>query len=863
MRTCGGCHDTAFIVQHSFHADLGLSDYSESTTGTPWDASNGTFGKWDPLTYRYLTQQGDSLLDLSTVEWLMTFGERVPGGGPATTSRSGEPLISLAPSASNPETSILDPQTGKPKAWDWKQSGVLGMDCFLCHLSTPASDARAAEIRAGRFGWAGTATLAQTGITIKQGETWAYNPDAFDESGQLQPDFVLLQAPINQNCATCHGEVHTDQNTPLSYVGCSLDQPQTATTGQIIAAQKIAASGMNISGKNGLTYAWDVHAERALKCTDCHFSLNNPIQSQRAAEDNPDHITYDPRRLGLSEYLVRPNHNFARGQSAQFGIAPELKGTMRRCDSCHNATVAHTDWLPYTERHMQVLDCEACHIPKMNAPAIQSYDWTVITPAGEAISQCRGVEGNGDNLSDLVTRFEPALLQRTNVDGRTSLTTYNLVSAWYWVYDDANGNTRPVRLFDLQAAYLKDGTYAPDVVAALDADSNGALETTELRLDAQGEIDLIANKLQSLGLGNPRIYGQVQPYSINHNVVRGDQAISDCKSCHSDQSRVTAPMQLAAYTPGNVTPLFVSETNVLASGTVVQAGDSSLAYETKEAVDGVYVFGHDRVHWIDWLGTLIFIGTVLGVSGHGAVRYVASLRRPKKPLVTKRVHMYEAYERFWHWLQTASILILLFTGLIIHRPDTFGAFSFAHMVTIHNVVAAVLAINAALSLFWHLTTGEIKQYIPRPRGFIDDAVVQAKFYISGIFKGEAHPFEKQRDRKLNPLQGLTYFGLLNVLLPLQGLTGILMWGVQHWPAMSDMLGGLTILAPFHSLLAWLFGAFIIGHIYLTTTGATPIEAMRAMVTGWEELEVHETHHEASESESPTVEPSDKSEEDQA
>src|SRR3990170_2835779 len=53
MQTCGQCHDTEYIVSHSFHADLGLSDYQ--ATGE-LNSSNGTFGRWDPLTYRYLSQ---------------------------------------------------------------------------------------------------------------------------------------------------------------------------------------------------------------------------------------------------------------------------------------------------------------------------------------------------------------------------------------------------------------------------------------------------------------------------------------------------------------------------------------------------------------------------------------------------------------------------------------------------------------------------------------------------------------------------------------------------------------------------------------------------------------------------------------
>ena len=41
-----------------------------------------------------------------------------------------------------------------------------------------------------------------------------------------------------------------------------------------------------------------------------------------------------------------------------------------------------------------------------------------------------------------------------------------------------------------------------------------------------------------------------------------------------------------------------------------------------------------------------------------------------------------------------------------------------------------------------------------------------------------------------------------------------------------------------ALLAWLFASFILGHIYMATTGATPLEALRGMVTGYEEVEVH-------------------------
>ena len=175
------------------------------------------------------------------------------------------------------------------------------------------------------------------------------------------------------------------------------------------------------------------------------------------------------------------------------------------------------------------------------------------------------------------------------------------------------------------------------------------------------------------------------------------------------------------------------------------------------------------------------MGVLLAVAGHGGLRFISALRHPKAHGPVEEVYMYDVYERFWHWLQTFAIMLLLFTGLIIHRPDIFGIFSFPHVVTVHNVLAAILVINAALSLFYHLVSGEIRQFIPRPYGFFDQAIVQAKYYLQGIFKGDEHPFEKTKAKKLNPLQQVTYFGILNVLLPLQIITGALMWGVQHWP----------------------------------------------------------------------------------
>ena len=45
------------------------------------------------------------------------------------------------------------------------------------------------------------------------------------------------------------------------------------------------------------------------------------------------------------------------------------------------------------------------------------------------------------------------------------------------------------------------------------------------------------------------------------------------------------------------------------------------------------------------------------------------------------------------------------------------------------------------------------------------AIEQAMYYMRGIFRGDEHPTEKTRERKMNPLQQVTYLAILNILLP--------------------------------------------------------------------------------------------------
>ena len=836
MNTCGDCHDTAFIADHSYHVSAGLNDLSSpgsTFSERPWDISPGFFGSWNSIEYRYLSPQGDDRVDLTTPDWIRLYGLRHVGGGPAMISQDGQSLQELPYRSGDLETNRVDPETGKLVRWDWGKSGIVEMNCFLCHTPNPNNDARAAALQTGDFKWANTATLIGSEIVTFDSGSYYWNPVAFTDDGELNTDYVKIQDPTNNNCGLCHGLVHDDVEDPLVTLGCSPERWSTITTGQIISPQKMADSGLNLSEKETLNRSWDVHAERLLNCVDCHYSINNPLYYQESEATKPDHLLFDPRRVEIGEYLEKPLHQFARGNSAQSQVAPELKHTMRTCESCHDAGSTH-EWLPYQESHFEALSCESCHIPQLFSSANMVHDWTVLLPGNLPNRECRGTEGDVNTMGSLLTGYEPVLIPSPDSSGEMRLEPHNLITTWFWVYGDP---PRPVRQADLEAAYFENGAYHPGILLRFDANKDGELDKKELVIDSPAKEVFVRDRLILLGLVNPSIRGEIQPYSINHNIASADWALTDCTACHGEQSRVTQAIKLASYLPGKTMPEFVLGTDLNLTGDLQQTEDGSIYYHPAPETENLYIFGHNSLPVVDWIGLGVFLLVVLGVMTHGGFRIYFGARNPQEEHSTKKVYMYSAYERLWHWLQTGAIVLLLLTGLVIHKPDSFSFLNFRNVVATHNILSAILAVNAGLALFYHLASGEIQQYIPRPRGFFDRTMSQAIYYLRGIFKGEGHPFEKTADKKLNPLQQITYFGLLNVLLPLQGITGILMWGVQRWPSIASSLGGLPLLAPFHTMIAWLFGAFIVLHVYLTTTGQTPVSSIEAMITGWEDVEV--------------------------
>lgn len=200
-----------------------------------------------------------------------------------------------------------------------------------------------------------------------------------------------------------------------------------------------------------------------------------------------------------------------------------------------------------------------------------------------------------------------------------------------------------------------------------------------------------------------------------------------------------------------------------------------------------------------------------------------------------KVYIYRSFERFWHWTQAILIFFLALTGFEIH--GSFEFFGYENAVNYHNLAAYIFIVLIIFTIFWHFATGEWRQYIPTT----EHLKAQLNYYLLGIFKNAPHPTRKTVLSKLNPLQKLTYLGLKILVIPTMVVSGLL-YMFYRYPQ-GDAISGLNIesiepIALFHTAGAFLLIVFVIVHLYLITTGETVTSNLKAMITGYEELDDH-------------------------
>lgn len=187
--------------------------------------------------------------------------------------------------------------------------------------------------------------------------------------------------------------------------------------------------------------------------------------------------------------------------------------------------------------------------------------------------------------------------------------------------------------------------------------------------------------------------------------------------------------------------------------------------------------------------------------------------------------LYTKFERFWHWTQMALVVLLLITGFEIH--GNIQVFGFEQSVRLHNSAAWFFIGLTALTAFWMLTAGNWRNYVPTLKHFSD----QVRYYTYGIFRKEPSPHtDKKFDNKFNPLQRIVYLALIIVAFPAQIITGLL-YMYFRYPGNPVDSGALRTIAVTHTILAFMLVAFLIMHLYMTTTGTKATTHLKEMITG--------------------------------
>ena len=194
--------------------------------------------------------------------------------------------------------------------------------------------------------------------------------------------------------------------------------------------------------------------------------------------------------------------------------------------------------------------------------------------------------------------------------------------------------------------------------------------------------------------------------------------------------------------------------------------------------------------------------------------------------------------RIWHWANAFGFVALILTGVQIRYADLVGLMSFKAAVQLHNWVGFVLVGNFFVWLLFYLFTDKIRVYHPElsPVKHFRASFRQLRYYGYGIFKGDPNPHHLSAYHKFNALQSMTYQIIMLLLVPLQFLTGVLLWDLKRFSGIVDLFSGVRVVDTVHVLLFIFFTAFIFIHPYLASLGHTAGAHFKAMITGYEEVE---------------------------
>ncbi len=314
-----------------------------------------------------------------------------------------------------------------------------------------------------------------------------------------------------------------------------------------------------------------------------------------------------------------------------------------------------------------------------------------------------------------------------------------------------------------------------------------------------------------------------------HRILPSSQTIS-CEQCHGDGALLTARLKTFAPDENAIagsllgkglfddTALREKLTTVAPTVPVVRQIDGVLFTDT-------YMIGNNGSGQADRFIVWALGGLVALLIFHGLGRLIMSPRTADMPM--EKSYLYTLPVRSWHWMNALCFAVLIISGFALHWVSA----RFSLWVDVHNIAGVSLCV-IWLGFILVAIFGNGHHYQVRWQGIVGRVILQTRYYLYGIFRGQPHPEHASSEAKFNILQQLGYVGVMFLLLPLLIVTGLLMMYPGYTPETLFALPGKQIVAWIHYGLAVVMVTFIIVHLYLCSTGDTPGALIKGMLDGF-------------------------------
>jgi len=204
--------------------------------------------------------------------------------------------------------------------------------------------------------------------------------------------------------------------------------------------------------------------------------------------------------------------------------------------------------------------------------------------------------------------------------------------------------------------------------------------------------------------------------------------------------------------------------------------------------------------------------------------------------MSKNFYHYPVWVRLWHVMNAILCLFLIVTGfsMLYSNPDNGLVVGFKRAVSIHNVSGILLTVSYTLFLFGNLFTANGKHYLVAMKGTGKRLWQQGYYYVYGYFKGQKAPYPVDGEHKFNPLQQVSYVGVMYLILPMLFITGWAMMFPEFILKKFLRFSGIFLTDQFHVILGFLVVIFLFIHLYVSTMGKSALSNFRSIITGWQE-----------------------------